>query len=52
MNPMSLLKALVYVVPILGGIILVLFLIIRSQNKTKDTIEALYIFFVIFAALL
>ena len=40
MNPMSLLKALVYVVPILGGIILVLFLIIRSQNKTKDTIEA------------
>ena len=40
MNLMSLLKALIYVVPILGGIILVFFLIIRSQNKTKDAIEA------------
>ena len=34
-----LLQTLIYVVPILSGIILVVFLVIRSQNKTKDAIE-------------
>ena len=36
----QMLEAMLYVVPIMGVIILVLWLIIRKQNKRKDALEA------------
>ena len=36
----QMLKAMIYVVPILSGIVLVAWLIIRQQNKEKEALEA------------
>jgi len=36
----QMLKAMIYVVPILSGIVLVVWLIIRQQNKEKEALEA------------
>ena len=36
----QMLEAMIYVVPIMGGIVLVFWLVIRSQNKVKNTLEA------------
>ena len=36
----QMLKAMIYVVPILSGIVLVVWLIIRQQNKEREALEA------------